>query len=324
MEMPAALKAALEQHVSGMEFGCLSQAARELSEHYRLAGGQGSRGVTDETAAASYALARMPATYGAVSSALQYALECYDGAVRTLQDAGAGTGAASWAADSLLDLEAITCIEREESMRRLGKRLMASGSEALRRADWVTRDLTRMETLPRADLVIAAYVLGEMRPAGRVKTAEKLWDAANGLLLIVGPGTPESYAQMMGVRSALLGEGAHLIAPCPHGGVCALGENDWCHFTCRVSRSRMHRQLKGGDAPFEDEKFCYLAFSKNPARRAAARVLRHPGLGSGFVKLRVCTEDEIRDTTVTRKNQDLYKQARKAKCGDRLELPATK
>ena len=44
---------------------------------------------------------------------------------------------------------------------------------------------------------------------------------------------------------------------------------DWCHFTQRLPRSRAHKQIKGAELPFEDEKFSYVALTRAPAARAS-------------------------------------------------------
>ena len=85
---------------------------------------------------------------------------------------------------------------------------------------------------------------------------------------------------MLAERDILLREGAFLLAPCPHSGPCPLQSPDRCHFSCRVSRSRLHRMLKGGEAPYEDEKFTYLIFSRTPGTptgRIIRRAQRLPG-----------------------------------------------
>ena len=67
----------------------------------------------------------MPATVGAGSAALDWALACCEIAPDSLLDVGAGTGAAGWAAALERDgLCRLTCLEREEGMLRLGERLM--------------------------------------------------------------------------------------------------------------------------------------------------------------------------------------------------------
>ena len=39
--------------------------------------------------------------------------------------------------------------------------------------------------------------------------------------------------------------GAHVVAPCPHDGVCPMeGTKSWCHFTQRFERSGLQRVTK--------------------------------------------------------------------------------
>ena len=105
-----------------------------------------------------------------------------------------------------------------------------------------------------------------------------------------------------------------MAAPCPSGGECKLPADDWCHFTARVARTKLHKQLKGGDVPYEDEKFCFLAVSRTECE-GKSRILRHPKIESGKITLRICSEQGISDKMVTKKSS-FFKAARKSDCGD--------
>jgi ribosomal protein RSM22 (predicted rRNA methylase) len=120
----------------------------------------------------------------------------------------------------------------------------------------------------------------------------------------------------MEARKQLLGMGAHIAAPCPHEKECPMAEGEWCHFTCRVQRSQLHRRLKGGEAPYEDEKFAYMAFVREPGLPVQYRILRHPQVRQGHVMVTVCGEDGIKMHTVSRKDGALYRQIRDAGAGD--------
>ena len=74
--------------------------------------------------------------------------------------------------------------------------------------------------------------------------------------------------------------------------------------------------FKGGDVPYEDEKFSYLAVAKEPARPAECRILRLPQKESGRIALRLCMQEGIQDKAVTKKQGELFKRARKADSGD--------
>jgi ribosomal protein RSM22 (predicted rRNA methylase) len=323
MELPLALRMALEQLTETNKTTQLCEDAQNLSIRYRSQSGRGERLLTVDSEAAAYAAVRMPATFGAVSAALTEALVQWGESPATLLDVGAGTGAASWAADALLTLTSVTCVEREEAMRRAGQTLMQSGSPALQTAQWHAADLTKegfesqmlSGEAEKPELVIASYVLNELTEDSRRKAALRLWELTGGMLLLVEPGTPEAFRQLMEIRSLLLKAGAHLAAPCPQERACPLKEGDWCHFSCRVMRSRLHRYLKGGDVPYEDEKFSYLALTRTPCRQAEARVLRHPQISPGVISLQLCTRKGMETRAVRKRDGAAFKTARKAKCG---------
>lgn len=318
MELPTALREAIEHQINGMQSMQMIRDAQALSLRYRTRSGGGERLLTGEHEAAAYAVARMPATFGAIFSSLWQTLLVTGYHPETLLDAGAGTGAASWAADSLLELKSVTCVERESAMLKIGKAMMQHGSAVLRSANWIQQDLVQDEPVEQASLVIAAYVLNEMTVHGRLAAAEKLWNAAGQILLLVEPGTPAAFASLMEVREHLMHKGAHIAAPCPHQGKCPRHPEDWCHFTCRVARSRLHRQMKGGEVPFEDEKFSYLALTRKQSPAADARVLRHPQIRGGHILLEVCTAQGIQNMIFSKKAGDGYRKAKKIRAGDAL------
>jgi hypothetical protein len=99
----------------------------------------------------------------------------------------------------------------------------------------------------RHDLVVASYVLGELRSGSeRRRTVQELWrlTAPGGVLVLVEPGTPPGATFILQARQQVLegaGEepgGAHVLAPCPHDGRCPLeGRRTWCHFIQRLQRT---------------------------------------------------------------------------------------
>src|SRR4029077_17498813 len=95
--LPAELKAALDARLQGVSRGAAAARAAAISKNYRDGGGSGT--IKSETDALAYALARMPATYAAVTASLNALSEIRtDFAPTTLLDIGAGPGTASWAA----------------------------------------------------------------------------------------------------------------------------------------------------------------------------------------------------------------------------------
>ena len=320
MELPFALKTAIEEKCAAHPTADLIAAARNISERYRNESGHGKRLLTEDVEALSYAVVRMPATYGAVSTALTHTLDCFDAPIATVLDVGAGTGAATWAVREVLEgpLD-ITCLEREDAMIRLGSGLMAEDA-ALSQVRWVRHDLAVAPVSPKADLVITSYALNELSEDTRAEVLRNLWDCAEKLLVIIEPGTPVGFAQLREARETLIAKGGHVVAPCVHQGECPLPADDWCQFTARVARSRLHKLLKGGDVPYEDEKFSYLAMAKEQAHPAECRILRHPQKESGRIALRLCMQEGIQDKAVTKKQGELFKRARKADSGDAFPI----
>lgn len=318
MELPEALRNAIEKQATAQSQAQLRASAEALSLRYRTQTGTGARLLTRKEEAVAYAAVRMPATYGAVSTALRFALEHLRERPRTLLDVGAGTGAATWAALAQLELQSAVCLEREPAMLQLGEALMEGAEPFKDRVNWKAFTLGR-DPLSHADLVIAAYVLGELNAEERHRAAQALWEATDSMLLLVEPGTPTAHQQMMQLKQLLLECGASLAAPCPQEGACPLPAGDWCHSICRIARTRLHRQLKEGQAPYEDEKFTYLAFSRQPCERAQARVLRHPVIASGHVTVSLCTAEGTKRRTFVKK-ESIYRRARSAEAGEALEL----
>ncbi|MBE6449943.1 MAG: hypothetical protein E7013_04575 [Alphaproteobacteria bacterium] len=81
----------------------------------------------------------------------------------------------------------------------------------------------------------------------------------------------------------------------------------------------MHKFLKDAQAPFEDENFTYLIFSKMPEAVLRSKVLRHPKIEKGKIGLQLCTMDGIIEKVISKKEEALFKKARKIKAGDALE-----
>lgn len=317
MELPQTLRMAIENLLDGISHKKLLDDAQTISLRYRTQSGKGKSLLSEKSEAIAYAASRMPATFGAICTALYSSLEYAALNPKSMVDAGAGTGAASWAADSILNLEHITCIERENVMIETGKELMTHGSDVLKSAKWIKSDLAKAD-IPKADLIVASYVLNEMTEGNRKNVIEKLWSAAEMMLLIVEPGTPAGYSNLMEARRLLIECGAHIASPCTHENACPKEGNDWCHFSVRVSRSRLHRRLKGGEAPFEDEKFSYICFVREKCNLQGMRVLRNPLIHSGYIQFEACTPEGIKNIKLSKKDGEKYKSARKAVPGTLL------
>jgi ribosomal protein RSM22 (predicted rRNA methylase) len=192
--------------------------------------------------------------------------------------------------------------------------MAAAGRELLPEASWIEADVAAARG--PAELVLCSYVLGELsRPP-----VEHLWAQSSDALAVVEPGTPAGYRRVLDARAAVLAAGGHTVAPCPHDLPCPLPADDWCHFAARLPRSRLHRRAKGAELGWEDEKLSYAVLSREPVRPVAARVIRPPQVRSGHVRLVTSDGDGVvRERTVSRKQGDAYRAARKAGWGDALD-----
>ncbi|MBK8729172.1 MAG: hypothetical protein IPM00_07135 [Tetrasphaera sp.] len=113
---------------------------------------------------------------------------------------------------------------------------------------------------------------------------------------------------MLAARDRLRSAGWHLVAPCPHALDCPLADGDWCHFSVRVQRSNLHRDLKAAELNYEDEKFSYVLATRtgDPPQPPAApddRVLRHPLTRKGMGQFRVCAPDGAAHDRIVSKRQ---------------------
>lgn len=326
MELPIELKEKIEEEISKVGLKDLQKSAQNISSRYRdeEKTKTTTRLIQNKEDALSYAVSRMPATYGAINSALEHTLEIlkinnidYKKELKTLLDIGAGTGTASWCASEYLDLENITCIENEINMLSLGKQLMQANNKIYDIAKWKRQNVLTENIEEKADVLITAYMLNELNKENLNSVLEKIWNATNKLLLIVEPGTPESYNRLMKIRKYFIDKNAEIVAPCPHTKECKIQNDDWCSFSCRVARTKIHKLLKDGDVPYEDEKFCYIALYKGKIQNKESRILRHPKIESGLIRLKVCNKDtSINEVTITKRDKELFKKAKKSKAGD--------
>jgi ribosomal protein RSM22 (predicted rRNA methylase) len=320
MELPSALRQAVDRFIEGTPLDQLRAASERLTGRYRSETRDGRQHLDGLSAVRAYLAARLPATYAAVRASLGYVAEAApDFAPKSLLDIGAGPGTVLWAAADCWDgIEKATMIEASEAVRSAGQALAAEAT--LPTADWLAGDVTKpLPIVEAADLVTLSYVLDELSSAAIGPLVDRLWGLTTGLLLIVEPGTPAGWSRILAVRDRLIAAGAHILAPCPHHEPCPLVAPDWCHFSRRVARSRLHRLTKGADVPWEDEKFIYLAASRTPAPDRAARILAPPRAGKGRIGLKLCLPDGgASDETISKRDDELFRRARRLDWGDRL------
>ncbi|MGW0824683.1 small ribosomal subunit Rsm22 family protein [Streptomyces sp. NPDC002845] len=312
------LRGALAGLLDGLPPKSAAQAVERLIANYRGRTPTDAPVLRDRSDVVAYAAYRMPATFEAVCSALEAFADAVPGwAPGSHVDVGGGTGAATWAVSATWAGERpVTVLDWAEPALALGREIAAANPE-LKGAEWQRSRIGAALRIESTDLVTVSYVLGELTDTDRASVVGAAAAAAQAVV-IVEPGTPEGYARVIEARDRLIRAGFHVAAPCPHSAACPIAPGeDWCHFSARVSRSSLHRQVKGGSLAYEDEKFSYVAATRFPAAPASSRVVRKPQIRKGQVLLDLCeTEPSLRRVTVTKRHGPLYKATRDADWGD--------
>jgi ribosomal protein RSM22 (predicted rRNA methylase) len=313
-DLPTELRAALEAKLHGLSRNEAAERAALISRTYRDGGS--SITIKSETDALAYALVRMPATYAAATAALNALTEVRpDFAPASLLDVGAGPGTASWAAaETFSSLQNFMLLDINAALQKLALDLARDHTRLT--AMTCRRDAGALDEVDAVDLVIASYLIGEVGEAERRVLAERLWAKTRDTLLVVEPGTPAGFGRIVALRAQLIAAGAHIVAPCPHDHPCPLQAPDWCHFAQRLPRLRAHKQIKGAELPFEDEKFSYVVLTRVPVAARFSRVLAQPVVSKVEVSAKLCTADGLTTAKVPHRDRGAYAKARRWRWGD--------
>jgi ribosomal protein RSM22 (predicted rRNA methylase) len=319
MRLPRQVQEAIEFEVARFDHRKLARASAELTRRYRgeITGSIFERALDR----AAYLTSRLPATFAAARSVFSEIRRlAAQTEIASVLDLGSGPGTAAWAvADVNPELQRATLIESDPAWIEIGQVLAGHSSQAaIRQAQWVQRDLRDSQEWPQHDLVVISYALGEL-PAGSSELfVRRALQATKKFLVVIEPGTVRGFGVIHQVRSALIAANVGILAPCPHRLACPMAAaGDWCHFSQRVERSSLHRQIKGGRLPYEDEKFSYIVAAKECSRPpGAARIVRHPQRRSGHIQVELCTARGIERRTITRSQGTDYRRARQAEWGD--------
>jgi len=313
-DLPAYLTATLAARLQGVSRTDAAQRSDTISKTYRSGGG--STTIRTESDALAYALARMPATFAAVVASLNALQEIRPNfAPGSLLDCGAGPGTATWAcAEAFETLASFTLLDANPALRTLAMELARENDRSIA---YTLGDATaKIAEAASVDLVIASYVINELSDDAREKLVAAMWAKANDTLVIVEPGTPAGYQRILDARAQLIRAGAHVIAPCPHDDACPLVKPDWCHFSQRLQRSRVHKQLKSAELPYEDEKFIYLAVSRAPIAPRPSRVLAQPVTTKIAITTKLCTKEGVIAAVAPKRDKATYAKFRKLDWGD--------
>jgi ribosomal protein RSM22 (predicted rRNA methylase) len=92
---------------------------------------------------------------------------------------------------------------------------------------------------------------------------------------------------------------------------------DWCHFSQRLPRSRDHMIAKGADVPFEDERYSYVAVSRErPPQANRARIVAAPQETKAGLTLPLCDERGLHTGVINKRDRMVFNLLRRARWGD--------
>lgn len=324
MDLPIDLRNALENELQNIPLQNLTKVVEQLSKRYRDYTGCEQRFLRSQMDVLAYSAYRLPATFAAIYSALaEIRARRPNLQPQTLLDVGAGPGTSMWAVTSIWpELKHITLLEREDHMIISGKQLATYAClQSIRQAVWKRVELSKEWECEPHEFVTAAYVLGELPIERQKDFINRLWANTTDTLLIVEPGTPRGFSFVRQAREQLIAAGAIPLAPCPHNQPCPMGAKDWCHFAQRISRTHFHRIIKGASLSYEDEKFSYIAMSRQKGTLIGGRVVRHPQTRKGHIHLELCTPKGLRHVVVSKRNQEAFRASRNISWGSAV-LPS--
>lgn len=295
----------LDEGLAKYGFPVLREAAEKLSFAYRDGKPTKSLRLDGELLALAYLATRFPATRAVAQKVGEETLARLADAPRSLLDLGAGCGATSLGLLAVWpEIDSVTAIEQQPAMTALGRKFLPN-------AAWRSADFHKAD-LGTHDAVAMGYSLGEDPEA----ILARAWAAARQLLILIEPGTKAGFANLLLARNWLLQNGGHVVAPCPNNLACPMAGADWCHFAQRLNRSRLHRQLKGGQLGYEDEKYSYLVVARQPISEGSPRVVRHPLIAPGRITLDLCLAPVRSSRLVTKHDKENFRRARKTAWGE--------
>ncbi len=303
----------LEELRKGIPDRELRAAYISMSENWREGDGTTK---TSGVRAVAYAEARMPATVAAMEAVLGQLPQ--PKAPLSVLDLGAGTGTVPWALSGAgWQVQQGYAIEKDLNFLEAFETLTQPFPEWQMAAG----DICDIP-FPQAEVATASYSLGEIPKDKLASLLGKCRQKGVHTFIVTLPGTKVGYQRLLTLRDIFLQLGADIYAPCPHIKACPMQVGDWCHFSRRLPRTRLHRLVKGGDLGFEDEKFAYLvAFFPESwlaqAPRPQGRIVKNPRVKKGETTFEVCTASgTLAPKRIQKREKSKAKVAKKLSWGD--------
>ena len=317
------LTSQIEEMVSNQKSSNLKKEYTDISLQYRKEKINSKTIISNSNQALSYVSSRMPETAVVINNVLSILNKIINisNEINSVLDLGSGTGSALWALENFLKSNTdVLAIEKQEAMLNCSKELSKNLNLNI---DYMQEDVLSKAAsqIENKDMVLESFMLNEMSENDRRKTLDLMISKSDKLIILIEPGTPVSYQKMMQDRDYLLSKDLHLILPCMHANKCPL-QNDYCNFSVRVNRTKISKQIKNASLGYEDEKYFYLIFSKQPfENKFDNMVLRKPVYRKSCVDLKLCNNcGDVKNITITKNNKQNYATAKDLKHGDLFKL----
>ena len=276
--------------------------------------------INDHSLAALYMIARGRSIMGVMEKIISQNLEVFHD-VESVVDFGGGPGTFLFAISKFKTLNKYTNVERSDSFIGIMNVLVEeflSSSTTHTHVDSISCNYLKLgsQDIPTSDLCVFSYTLCE-----RENSPVCLSDLVehSNMVLIIEPGTPSGFNNIIQARDKLIEKGFGTIAPCTvSNGFCPLrdSESDWCHFVERVDRSRIQRHLKNGVLGYEYEKYSYLLMSKNSIHSDGKRIISRPNYTKHSISFDICSEKNSHIVITKKENKSEFKIVKKSIRGD--------
>ena len=276
--------------------------------------------VNDHSMAALYMIARGRSIMGVMEKIITQNLAAFHD-VESVVDFGGGPGTFLFAISKFKTLSKYTNVERSDSFIGIMNVLVEeflSSSTTNTHVDSISCNYLKpgSQDIPTSDLCVFSYTLCERDNS--LACLSDLVEHSN-MVLIIEPGTPSGFKNIIQARDKLIEKGFGTIAPCTvSNGFCPLrdSESDWCHFVERVDRSRIQRHLKNGVLGYEYEKYSYLLMSKNSIHSDGKRIISRPNYTKHSISFDICSEKNSHIVITKKENKSEFKIVKKSIRGD--------
>ena len=280
-----------------------------------------NKGYLNQAHRLSYLQTRLPATYACIFNVFEK-IDLSN--ILTVLDIGSGPGTAGIVLQERGFGGHLTMIEEDIHMSKIATDLFRYSPQTLTPIFVNESVQTYLQTLSTPyDLIILSYVLNEWPSDVQLDVLEKIIPLCSRQIVLIYPGRPENFQELLKARDFLMSKGLTIDAPCTHHRHCPLTkDNNWCHFSQRLIRSSAHKIAKSGQLGYEDEKFCYLVASKKPSSildSDEGRIVFPPIKRKGHIIFDVCVKGTIVRKTISKSNTD-YALAKGLSWGDKIDF----